>query len=183
MNLFNTALLAILIASSALLKRATCAFPHWNDEASVADNNNDSNPYSLVITYHQDGALRQRTLRLTMQDSDNEDVLKVNHVFQQTISVVAAQIVNGPRGVACLFMYRPITIPEEPGNSDEADIFIGEEGEDEESSSDRSSDAGRVRPNAPTRAEILPFDYVSRWAAQDFNEVYCTAPVYQDLLQ
>ena len=187
MNLFNTALLATLLTFSTFLQRATCAFPHWNDNANDASSSDDDNPYSLVITYHQDGALRQRTLRLTMRESDNEDVLKVNHVFQQTISVVAAQIVKGPRGVACLFMYRPITIttPEESGNVSTADMYTGEEYEDEDEGNDddRSGDVGRMRPNAPTRAEILPFDYVSRWAAQDFNEVYCTAPAYQDLLQ
>ena len=169
------------------MQSATCAFPYWGDNASDANNNsNDNNPYSLMIKYNQDGALRQRILRLTMQESDNEDVLKVNHVFPQTISVVAASIETGPYGVACLFMYRPIATPEESsGNVGEADVYTETEyeGEDGEDGSDRSGNVGRLKQNAPTRAEILPFDYVSRWATQDFNEVYCTAPAYQDLLQ
>ena len=208
MNLSDKAILFILLAFAHLTNVVTCTQSTWT-------NNNDpsnSKPSDIVITYQQSGDIRPRTLHLTMQESENNrDILKVNHFFPQPVSVVAASIVSGPRGAACLFIFRPTTVVNDEADSLEDageilqdddfllsnDEFDGDRGRsaggrgrsgDENDGEGRkgissSSEAGETRRNAATRAAILPFDFMSRREAKDFNEIFCSAPAYQDLLQ
>ena len=196
MNLLAKSILFILLTLTHLIHEATCSFPSW------IDNNDPNNSlYDVKIIYDQDGQLQHLTLRLATQDPDNKDVLKVNHVFPQAISVVAASILDGPRGIACLFMFRPTKPADESYIKAKGTVFHNDDyyddyhdGEEEEDDDDGDDDDGdgdddgnnetsRSKRMAPTRAEILPFSFVSRREAKEFNEIFCTAPAFQDLLQ